>query len=123
MQPVKSAESDEQGKRTRKEGKWESQKPRSGDVQSIRSQKQEGRTNREAAETQDHSAPPSVVRIQPEDISGALRDKITDISKYSVNVYKIKVYRKHIKYSMNNMCLCKTKHQMRGQLGLQFLFC
>lgn len=62
MQTVKGAESDAQGRRRRKEGKRESQKPRIGDVESIRSQKQEGRTNREAAETQDHSAPSPVVR-------------------------------------------------------------
>ncbi|XP_032371282.1 uncharacterized protein KIAA2012 homolog [Etheostoma spectabile] len=52
MKTVKGAASDGQKtSRRKKEG---------SDAQSIRSQKQEERTNREAAETQDPSAPPSV---------------------------------------------------------------
>lgn len=63
MKTGKSAESDGQKTlRTRKEGRWQRQKT-GGDAQSIRSQKQEERTNREAEKTQDHSALPSMVSI------------------------------------------------------------
>lgn len=63
MKTVKSADSDGQRtSRMSKEGRRQTQKAE-GDSQPIRSQKQEERTNREAAETQDHSALPSVVRI------------------------------------------------------------
>lgn len=55
MKTVKGAESD--GQKTRKEGRWQRQKTGS-DAQSIRSQKQEETTNREAAETQ--TLPPVV---------------------------------------------------------------
>ncbi|XP_044073655.1 uncharacterized protein KIAA2012-like isoform X2 [Siniperca chuatsi] len=60
MKTVKSAESDGQKtSRTRKDGRWQRQKTGS-DAQSIRSQKQEERTNREVAETRGHSALPPV---------------------------------------------------------------
>lgn len=63
IKTVKSAESDGQKtSRTRKEGRRQRQKTRS-DAPSIGGQKQEERTNREAAEAQDHPALPSVVSM------------------------------------------------------------
>ncbi|XP_034742133.1 uncharacterized protein KIAA2012 [Etheostoma cragini] len=60
MKMVKGATSDGQKtSRTRREGRRQREKTGS-DAQSIRSQNQEERTNREAAETQDQSALPSV---------------------------------------------------------------
>lgn len=57
MKTARSAESDGQKlSRRRKEGK-----KTGSDAQSNRSLKREERTNREAAETLDQSAPPSVV--------------------------------------------------------------
>ncbi len=61
MKRVKIAEMDGQKTlRMRTEGRWQKT---GSDAQSIRSQKQEERTNREAAETQDDSARPPVVSV------------------------------------------------------------
>ncbi|KAJ4921165.1 hypothetical protein JOQ06_022273 [Pogonophryne albipinna] len=66
MKPGKSEASDGQKtSRARTEGGWERQKTKS-DAESIRRRTEEERTNREEADTQHHSALPSVVKINEE---------------------------------------------------------
>ena len=61
MKPGKSEASDGQKtSRARTEGGWQRQKTKS-DAESIRRRTEEERTNREEADTQHHSALPSVV--------------------------------------------------------------